>query len=121
VGLVSPVGIGTEETWQGLREGRNGIGQISLFDAAAFTCRIAGEVKNFDPLNYVEKKEIKKMGRFIYFAIAAAEFAAKGANLKVDASFAERAGVYIGSGIGGFDVMASIFACSAWPMKSILP
>lgn len=105
VGLVSPVGIGTEETWQGLREGRNGIGQISLFDAAAFTCRIAGEVKNFDPLNYVEKKELKKMGRFIYFAIAAAEFAAKGANLKVDPSFAERAGVYIGSGIGGFDVI----------------
>ena len=105
VGLVSPVGIGTEETWQALRQGCNGIAPITLFDASQFSCRIAGEVKNFDPLNYVEKKEIKKMGRFIFFALAASDFACRAANLKVASDFAERVGVYIGSGIGGFDVI----------------
>ncbi len=105
VGLVSPVGIGTEETWQGLLEGRNGIGPITLFDPTAFTCRIAGEVKGFDPLNYIDKKELKKMGRFIFFAIAASDFALKASGLQVKSDFAERVGVYIGSGIGGFDVI----------------
>ena len=70
VGLVSPVGEGTEETWQALCEGRNGIGPITLFDSEGFACRMAGEVKGFDPLNYVDKKDLKKMGRFIFFAIA---------------------------------------------------
>ena len=69
------VGTGTEECWAAIREGKNGIGPITQFDASEFSCRIAGEVKNFDPLLYVDKKEVKKMGRFIQFAMAAAEFA----------------------------------------------
>lgn len=105
VGLLSSVGIGTEESWQAVRNGQSGIGLITQFDAAAFSCRIAGEVKNFDPANYIEKKEIKKMGRFIHFAIAATDFALKAAQLKIAPEVAERAGVYIGSGIGGFEVI----------------
>ena len=105
VGLLSAVGIGTEETWQAVRQGRNGISRIEQFDATGFNCRIAGEVKSFDPAKWVEKKEIKKMGRFIQFAIAASEFAMTQAQLKVEPDFAERVGVYIGSGIGGFEVI----------------
>jgi 3-oxoacyl-[acyl-carrier-protein] synthase II len=105
VGLISPVGIGTDATWQALLETTNGIAPITLFDTTDFTCTMAGEVKNFDPLDYVGKKDLKKMGRFIFFAIAASEFATRGANLEVDRSFSERVGVYIGSGIGGFDVI----------------
>jgi 3-oxoacyl-[acyl-carrier-protein] synthase II len=105
VGLLTSVGIGTEETWQSIRAGRNGISQIEQFDATAFTTRIAGEVKDFDPLRYIEKKEIKKMGRFIQFAIAASEFALSQSGLVVDPTDAERTGVYIGSGIGGFEVI----------------
>ncbi|MEK7409383.1 MAG: beta-ketoacyl-ACP synthase II [Acidobacteriota bacterium] len=109
VGLVSPAGIGTEQTWEALRQGRSGIGPITAFDAAAFACRIAGEVKGFEPERFVERKELKKMGRFIQFAIAATEFAVAGSGLKVDAGNAERAGVYIGSGIGGFEVIEREF------------
>ena len=105
IGLVSPVGIGTNETWQALCEGRGGIGPITLFDPTGFSCRIAGEVKNFDPLNYVTPKDIKKMGRFIFFALAATECAVQQAELKVTPDDADRVGVYIGSGIGGFDVI----------------
>ena len=105
IGLVSPVGIGTEETWQALLRGQNGIGPITHFDAEQFSCRIAGEVKNFDPLDYVAKKEVKKMGRFMLFAIAAAEFARKASGLVVRPEIAERVGVFVGSGIGGFDVI----------------
>ena len=75
VGLVSPLGIGTEDTWQAVRSGKSGISPITAFDAKDFACRIAGEVKGFDPAKYIEKKEIKKMGRFIQFAIAAADCA----------------------------------------------
>ena len=105
VGLLSAVGVGTEETWQAIRAGRNGISRIEQFDASAFISRIAGEVKQFDPQRYIEKKEIKKMGRFIQFAIAASDFAMVQSGLKIDADIAERAGVYIGSGIGGFEVI----------------
>jgi 3-oxoacyl-[acyl-carrier-protein] synthase II len=105
VGLVTPLGIGTEQTWQAIRTGMSGIGPITQFDAAAFSCRIAGEVKGFDPANHIEKKEIKKMGRFIQLAIAAAEFALAHSELKVVPETAERVGVYIGSGIGGFEVI----------------
>jgi 3-oxoacyl-[acyl-carrier-protein] synthase II len=105
VGLLTPLGIGTEETWQAIRAGKCGIGPITQFDATAFSCRIAGEVKGFEPGNYIEKKEIKKMGRFIQFAIAAAEFALKDSGLKVTPEIAEQVGVYIGSGIGGFEVI----------------
>ena len=105
VGLVSPLGIGTEESWQALRAGRPGISRIEQFDATEFNCRIAGEIKNFDPSRYIERKEIKKMGRFIQLGIAAAEFALEQSCLRVDAHNAERVGVYIGSGIGGFEVI----------------
>lgn len=105
VGLVCSVGTGTEETWAAIREGKNGIGPITQFDASQFSCRIAGEVKNFDPLKYVDKKDVKKMGRFIQFAMAASEFAMKNAQLTIPEEDAENAGVYIGSGIGGFEVI----------------
>jgi 3-oxoacyl-[acyl-carrier-protein] synthase II len=105
VGLLTAVGTGTEETWAAIREGRNGIAPITQFDASQFACRIAGEVKNFDPLLYVDKKDVKKMGRFIQFAMAASEFAVGSANLTVSPEEAENVGVYIGSGIGGFEVI----------------
>jgi 3-oxoacyl-[acyl-carrier-protein] synthase II len=105
VGLVTPLAIGSEATWEGILASRSGIGAITRFDAAAFSCRIAGEVKGFDPGHYIEKKEIKKMGRFIQFAIAAADFALTGSGLKVGPEIAEQVGVYIGSGIGGFEVI----------------
>jgi 3-oxoacyl-[acyl-carrier-protein] synthase II len=105
VGLLTPLGIGTESSWEGIRSGRSGIGRITQFDAAAFSCRIAGEVKGFDPANYIEKKEIKKMGRFIQFAIAAADCALSTSGFKVTPENAEQVGVYIGSGIGGFEVI----------------
>jgi 3-oxoacyl-[acyl-carrier-protein] synthase II len=105
VGLLTPLGIGTEASWEAIRAGKSGIGPITHFDATAFSCRIAGEVKGFDPANYVEKKEIKKMGRFIHFAVAAADFALQGSGLKVTPEIAEQVGVYIGSGIGGFEII----------------
>jgi 3-oxoacyl-[acyl-carrier-protein] synthase II len=105
VGLVSPVGIGTEDTWQALKAAKSGIGPITAFDAAEFACRIAGEVKGFDPYKYIEKKEVKKMGRFIHFAIAASECAISCSGLKIDKENEERVGIYIGSGIGGFEVI----------------
>jgi 3-oxoacyl-[acyl-carrier-protein] synthase II len=105
IGLVCSVGTGTEETWEAIRAGKNGIGPITQFDPSQFSCRIAGEVKNFDPLHYVEKKDVKKMGRFIQFAMAASEFAMKAARLEISPDEADNAGVYIGSGIGGFEVI----------------
>jgi 3-oxoacyl-[acyl-carrier-protein] synthase II len=102
VGLVSPVGIGTEETWKSLQAGRSGAGPITLFDASQHSSRFACEVKGFDPLRWVEKKEVKKMDRFIQFAVAAADFALEDSGLKIDAANNEMVGVYIGSGIGGF-------------------
>jgi 3-oxoacyl-[acyl-carrier-protein] synthase II len=104
--MLAPVGIGTEPVWQAIRSGQCGIGPITAFDATGFNCRIAGEVKGFDPANYIEKKEIKKMGRFIQLAIAASDFAMESARFKVpEGTEAERTGVYIGSGIGGFEVI----------------
>ena len=105
VGLVSSVGTGTEQTWAAIRAGKNGIRLITQFDASAFASRIAGEVEDFDPLQYVDKKEVKKMGRFIQFAMAASDFAMASAGWKVPQEEAERFGVYIGSGIGGFEVI----------------
>ncbi len=106
VGLLTSVGIGTECVWKAIREGVNGIAPITAFDSTGFNCRIAGEVKGFDPAEYIEKKEIKKMGRFIQFAIAASQFAVQDSAFKVTSEEeAERTGVYIGSGIGGFEVI----------------
>lgn len=105
VGLLCGCGIGTEEVWRNLLAGQSGIGPITHFDASAFDCRIAGEVRNFDPLNWFEKKELKKVGRFIQFAMAAADFAMKMAGLEITPEIADRTGVYVASGIGGFDVI----------------
>jgi 3-oxoacyl-[acyl-carrier-protein] synthase II len=103
VGLVSPVGIGTEETWQALLAGRSGAAPITLFDASQHSTRFACEVKGFDPLRWVEKKDVKKMDRFIQFAVAAADFALADSGLEVAAGKNdEMVGVYVGSGIGGF-------------------
>jgi 3-oxoacyl-[acyl-carrier-protein] synthase II len=103
--LVCGCGIGTDEVWRTLLAGKSGIGPITHFDATAFDCRIAGEVRNFDPLVWVEKKELKKMGRFIQLALAASEFAMQMARLELKPETADAAGVYIASGIGGFDVI----------------
>jgi 3-oxoacyl-[acyl-carrier-protein] synthase II len=105
VGLVSAVGVGTEETWKNLLAGKSGVGPITHFDTAGFPVTIAAEVKGFDPLQFIEKKELKKMGLFIRFALAAAEFAMRQARLDLKPGIADRVGVYIGSGIGGFDVI----------------
>lgn len=105
VGLVCACGIGTDESWAALLAGKSGIATITLFDSTGFDCRIAGEVKGFDPLNWMDKKELKKTGRFIQIAMAASDFAVKMAGLEIKPEEADRAGVYIGSGIGGFDVI----------------
>jgi 3-oxoacyl-[acyl-carrier-protein] synthase II len=102
IGLVSSLGIGTAETWEGLLAGRSGIGRITKFDAKDFATQIAGEVRGFDPLKFVEKKDVKKMDIFIQYAIAAAQFAMDDSGMKIDPSTAPRVGVSIGSGIGGF-------------------
>ena len=101
LGLVTPLGIGVEETWSGLCAGRSGIGPITRFDATGFPVTIAGEVKGFDPARYVDKKDVKKMDTFIHYACAAGQMALADAGLRVEPANAERVGVYIGSGIGG--------------------
>ncbi len=105
IGLVCCCGIGTEEVWRNLLAGKSGLGRVTAFDVTGFDCQIAGEIKNFDPLNWVEKKELKKMARFIQVAMAASDFAMRMAGLKIKPEFANATGVYIGSGIGGFDVI----------------
>jgi 3-oxoacyl-[acyl-carrier-protein] synthase II len=99
------VGNTTDVVWKALLAGKTGVGRITSFDPTAFACQIAAEVKNFDPLNFIEKKEVKKMGRFIHVAIAAAEEAMKMSELKITPENDERVGVHIGSGIGGFDII----------------
>ena len=105
VGLVCGLGIGTDDVWRNLLAGKSGIGPITQFDATAFDCRFAGEVREFDPLKWIEKKELKKMGRFIQLAMAASDFAMHMAALEVTPENAPATGVYIASGIGGFDVI----------------
>jgi 3-oxoacyl-[acyl-carrier-protein] synthase II len=105
LGLICAVGNNTEAVWKNLLAGQSGVHQITQFDATNFACRIAAEVRNFDPLQFIEKKEIKKMGRFIHLALAATEEAMKTSGLQVTPQNAERVGVHIGSGIGGFDVI----------------
>ena len=105
IGLVSPLGTGTEKTWAGLLAGEPGIAPITLFDATGYTCNFAGEVKDFDPQQFIDRKDVKKMGRFIQFAVAAAEGAVSQSGLDMKAEDPERVGVYVGSGIGGFEVI----------------
>ncbi|MDP2319685.1 MAG: beta-ketoacyl-ACP synthase II [Acidobacteriota bacterium] len=102
VGLVSPVGMGAQANWDALCAGTSGIGPITRFDATAFSTRFAGEVKHFDPLQFIEKKELKKMDIFIQFAVAASQYAMDDARLVITPEVADRVGVFIGSGIGGF-------------------
>jgi 3-oxoacyl-[acyl-carrier-protein] synthase II len=105
VGLVSPLGTGTDTNWAALCAGQSGIGPITRFDASQHSARIAGEVKGFDPLRFIEKKDIKKMDVFIQLAIAASQFAMDDASLSITDDLAPRAGVFIASGIGGFSTI----------------
>ena len=105
IGLVSSLGIGTEANWDALCKGCSGVGPITRFDATDFSARIAGEVKSFDPLRFIEKKDVKKMDAFIQYAIAASQFAMEDASLTVTSEIAPAVGVSIGSGIGGFSTI----------------
>ncbi|HXM79904.1 MAG TPA: beta-ketoacyl synthase N-terminal-like domain-containing protein, partial [Thermoanaerobaculia bacterium] len=101
VGLVSPLAIGNAENWDALLAGKSGVGPITRFDASRFACRIAGEVKGFEPSRYIDKKEIKKMDTFIHYAMGAAHFAMEDSGLPVTDANRGRVAVVIGSGIGG--------------------
>ncbi len=101
LGLVTPLGTGTEKTWKAICAGQSGIGRITRFDPAGYDAQIAGEVKDFDPAQFIEKKEIKKMDSFIHYAVGASQLAVDDAGLKVTSDESTRVGVYIGSGIGG--------------------
>jgi 3-oxoacyl-[acyl-carrier-protein] synthase II len=105
VGLVTALGTGTEDTWKGLCEGRSGVSKISRFDTTQFSTKIAAEVRNFDPNQWFEKKDVKKMDSFIHYAVAAADGAMKQAGLTITPDLSERTGVFIGSGIGGFTII----------------
>lgn len=104
IGLVSPLGNTTEETWAGLLAGRSGVDYITRFDTSQHTVKFAAETKNFDPAKFIEKKELKKMDYFIYFAVAASKEALDDSGLKITDDLSEDVGVFIGSGIGGFSV-----------------
>lgn len=103
--MITALGNGSEETWQALLAGKSGVRQISRFDTTQFSTTIAAEVQGFDPLNFVDKKEVKKMDLFIHYAIAAADEAVRNARLTITSDIADRVGVYIGSGIGGFGII----------------
>jgi 3-oxoacyl-[acyl-carrier-protein] synthase II len=105
IGLVSSLGIGTEATWQALLAGTSGVTRVTRFDITAYAAQIAAEVKGFDPLNYVEKKDVKKMDVFIQYALAASQFAMDDSGLRVTPENAPDVGVFIGSGIGGFQTI----------------
>ncbi|HEY6347923.1 MAG TPA: beta-ketoacyl-ACP synthase II [Candidatus Angelobacter sp.] len=105
LGLICGVGNTSAEVWKNIVAGKSGVAKITHFDSSRFACQIAAEVKGFDPLNFIEKKEVKKMGRFIHLGLAAADEAMKMCGLQITPSNAERVGVHIGSGVGGFDVI----------------
>ena len=101
IGVITPLGIGWQSFWQGCKEGRSGIGPITQFDATRFACKIAGEVKDFNAEDYMPKRDVRKMDRFLHFAIAASKLALEDAKLEVTPENADRIGVIVGSGIGG--------------------
>src|ERR1700716_1637734 len=101
IGLVTPLGIGTKESWQAAIAGKSGIGPITRFDAKDLPCRIAGEVKNFDPAQFMDKKEARRNDLFIQLGLAATQIALKDAALPLDQPLGDRVGVIVGSGMGG--------------------
>ena len=105
IGLVSSLGIGTAATWQALLAGTSGVTRVTKFDITAYAAQIAAEVKGFDPLNFVEKKDVKKMDVFIQYALAASQFAMDDSGLRITPENAPDIGVFIGSGIGGFQTI----------------
>ncbi len=108
MGMITPLGLDTESTWEGLVQGRSGIGPITQFSDDEIPTRIAGEVKGFDPASYIEPKEIKKMDRFIHLAIAASQLAMDSSGLTVTPENAERVGVMVGAGIGGLSAIERV-------------
>ena len=107
IGLVSSLGIGNEANWTALLGGQSGIAPITRFDVSEFSTQIAGEVKAFDPLRFIEKKDVKKMDIFIQYAVAASQFAVDDSGLQITSANATRVGVFIASGIGGFTTWLS--------------
>src|SRR5229473_3052074 len=105
IGLISPLGVGTEKTWQGLLAGRSGISRITKFDPTAYACQIAGEIRDFRPEDWIEKKEVKKSDTFIHYAIAAAQIAVDDSGIDTKKEDPDRIGVIIGSGIGGLPLI----------------
>ena len=103
IGLVTPNGIGTAESWQSISEGRPGIATITLFDASAYNSQIAGEVKGFDPTQFIEKKKVKEMARFVQLSMAASKLAVEDGHLELSDEERERAGCFIGVGLGGLE------------------
>ena len=108
IGMISPLGVGTEKTWQGLLEGRSGISRITKFDPTAYACQIAGEIRDFNPEDWIERKEVKKSDTFIHYAIAAAQMAIEDAAIDWKKEDGDRFGVIIGSGIGGLPLIAEM-------------
>ena len=107
LGAVTPIGIGKDEFWKGLLEGKNGIEKITRFDASEYGAQIAGEVKDFDPAAFIDKKEAKRMDRYAQFAVAASKLAIEDAGLELEKENCDRIGTYIGAGIGGIETMHS--------------
>src|SRR5258708_5208135 len=105
IGLICPTGIGTENAWKAILAGRSGIGPVTLFDATPFPCRIAGEVPAFDPLDFVEKKDVKKTARFIHFALAATEFAVRHAGLDMKAEHPDRVVFFLANAVAVFNAI----------------
>ena len=107
LGAITPIGIGKDAFWEGLMEGKNGIGKITRFDASEYGAQIAGEVKGFEPTDYIDKKESKRMDRYAQFAVAAAKLAIEDAGLDLEKEDRDRIGTYVGTGIGGIETMHS--------------
>ncbi|MFZ5966346.1 MAG: beta-ketoacyl-ACP synthase II [Bacillota bacterium] len=105
IGAITPIGIGKNEYWEALKAGKNGVGKITKFDATDYPTQIAAEVKNFEPNNYIDKKESKRMDRFTQFAVAASKMAIEDSGLELDKIDADRFGVVLGSGIGGIETL----------------
>ena len=107
IGAITPIGTGKDDFWQALLAGKSGIGKITRFDASEYSAQIAGEVKDFDPVAYIDKKEAKRMDRYAQFAVAATKMALEDGKVELDKEDRERVGVIIGTGIGGIETLHS--------------